>query len=326
MRPVDGEIHEAIVLDGHKGKSVTNSNDPPNSYHTSDLFVPHPVLPDRWKFVGRLDDRITLLNGEKVLPLPIEGRIRQHALVKEAVMFGIDKPAPGLLLFRSKNGEHLNDGEFLNEVWGAVQQANSRAEGFSQISKEMVIVIGDDVDCPSTDKSSIKRAQVSPPTRSGKLTNSIKIYREFAILIDESYAKLESTVNGLILQLSIEELEAWIIEQLQALDVNITDSEADLFASGVDSLKAIQMRSLIIKTLDLGGATLASMIVYDCGNTKRLAEKLYRMRIGEHVADSDEGDIEEMKFLIEKYSTFERVPDRRPPFRQICGESVIVSS
>jgi hypothetical protein len=88
MRPVDSELHEAIVLDGHKSKAVSDSNDPPNSYHTSDLFVPHKTIPDAWKFFGRLDDRLTLLNGEKVLPLTIEGRIRQHALVKEAVIFG----------------------------------------------------------------------------------------------------------------------------------------------------------------------------------------------------------------------------------------------
>ncbi len=88
MRPVDGEICEAIVLDGLKSKVISNSDDPPNSYHTSDLFVPHHMISDAWKFVGRLDDRITLLNGEKVLPLPIEGRIRRNPLVKEAVMFG----------------------------------------------------------------------------------------------------------------------------------------------------------------------------------------------------------------------------------------------
>jgi hypothetical protein len=221
--------------------------------------------------------------------------------------------------------EHLDNEEFLNEVWSVVQEANSRAKGVSQISKEMVIVIGDDVDCPSTDKSSIKRAQVSSPKHSRKLPNSIKIYRELAIFIDESYAKLKSTANGLLLQLSIEELEAWIIEQLQTLDVNIPDSEVDLFASGVDSLKAIQMGSLIIKTLDLGGAIPAAIIVYDCGNTKRLAEKLYRTRIGEHVTDGDEGEIE-MKVLIEKYSTFETISNRRPPFRHLYGESVIVSS
>jgi hypothetical protein len=82
-------------------------------------------------------------------------------LVKEAVMFRIDRPVPGFFLFRSKNAEHLSDEELLNEVWPVVQEANSRAEGFSQINKEMVIIFGDDVDCPSTDKSSFKRVQVS---------------------------------------------------------------------------------------------------------------------------------------------------------------------
>lgn len=96
MRPVNEKVpenpednlHEAIVLHGHSGLAMTNSDDPPNSYHTSDLFIPHPTIPDAWKFVGRMDDRVTLLNGEKVLPLPIEGRIRGHEFVKEAVVFG----------------------------------------------------------------------------------------------------------------------------------------------------------------------------------------------------------------------------------------------
>jgi acyl-CoA synthetase (AMP-forming)/AMP-acid ligase II len=101
MKQIDGPICECIVLDGHKGKLISNSNDPPNSYYTKDLFIAHPTIPNAWKFVGRLDDRITLTNGEKVLPLPIEGRIQQDPLVKDAVVFGIDRPVPGLLLFRA---------------------------------------------------------------------------------------------------------------------------------------------------------------------------------------------------------------------------------
>jgi len=87
MRPVDDTTCECIVLDGHKGKEMSNSNDPPNSYHTSDLFTPHPTIPKAWKFIGRLDDRVTLMNGEKVLPLPMEGRIGRDPLVKQAVIF-----------------------------------------------------------------------------------------------------------------------------------------------------------------------------------------------------------------------------------------------
>ena len=97
MRPVekDSAVCECIVLDGHRAKSISNSDDPPNSFHTSDLFVAHPSIPNAWKFVGRADDRVTLLNGEKVLPLPIEGRIVQDPLVREAVVFGMDRAVPG---------------------------------------------------------------------------------------------------------------------------------------------------------------------------------------------------------------------------------------
>lgn len=59
-RPYAEGLYECIVLDGHGGKEVSNSDDPPNSFHTSDLFEPHPTLKNRWKFIGRIDDRVTL--------------------------------------------------------------------------------------------------------------------------------------------------------------------------------------------------------------------------------------------------------------------------
>jgi acyl-CoA synthetase (AMP-forming)/AMP-acid ligase II len=161
MKQIYGPIGECIVLDGHKGKLISNSNDPPNSHHTKDLFIAHPTIPNAWKFVGRLDDRVTLTNEENVLPLPIEGRIQQDPLVKDAVVFGIDRQLPGLLLFRAVTARGLSDEEFTEKVWPAVEDANSRAEGFSQITKEMVAVVPDDVDYPTTDKSSIKRSQIS---------------------------------------------------------------------------------------------------------------------------------------------------------------------
>ena len=164
MRPISpgNEICECIVLDGLPGKEATNSDDPPNSYHTSDLFIAHSTIPNAWKFVGRADDRITLLNGEKMMPVPFEGTVKQHHLVREAVMFGINKPIPGLLLFRANTDEAkaLSDDEYLDKVWPMIEDANFRAEAFSQIGRDLVAVLGADTELPVTDKSSIKRAQV----------------------------------------------------------------------------------------------------------------------------------------------------------------------
>lgn len=289
MKPIDGPICECVVLDGHKGKMMSNSNDPPNSFHTKDLFIAHPTIPNAWKFVGRLDDRVTLTNGEKVLPLPIEGRIQQDPLVREAVVFGIDRPVPGLLLFKAENARELNDEEFLDRVWPAIEDANSRAEGFSQISREMVVVLGTDVECPTTDKSSIKRAQV---------------YREFKGLIDGVYERLESSQEGTLVLVG-EELEQWLMAAFEKLGVHLKDREDDFFSAGVDSLKAIQMRGLIIRNLDLGGnaSKCPSMVVYDSGNVKKLAEALLDIRNGRtSVNGADE--IWEMENLIEEYSHF----------------------
>ncbi|CZR55073.1 related to nonribosomal peptide synthetase MxcG (component of the myxochelin iron transport regul [Phialocephala subalpina] len=311
MRPVDGEICEAIVLDGHKSKAATNSDDPPNSFHTSDLFVEHPMIRDAWKFVGRLDDRITLLNGEKVLPLPIEGRIRQHAWIREAVMFGIDKPVPGLLLFKSGNATNLDDEQFLDEVWPTIHEANTQAEGFSQISRDMVVIVGSDVDCPSTDKSSIKRAQV---------------YRDFADEIEEVYIRMERQADGPLLQLSQKELETWILERFQELDVNIPNAEADFFTSGVDSLKAIQMRGLIVRHIDVGDNTLGSMVVYDCGTIRNLAKRLQELRQGSAAIEDEDGkELKLMESLIERFSAFDvPVGDQTIPRDPLSHEGNVV--
>jgi hypothetical protein len=290
MKPIDGPICECVVLDGHKGKMTSNSNDPPNSFHTKDLFIAHPSIPNAWKFVGRLDDRVTLTNGEKVLPLPIEGRIQQDPLVREVVVFGVDRPVPGLLLFRAEAARGLSDEEFLEQVWPAIEDANSRAEGFSQISREMVVVLGEQVDCPTTDKSSIKRAQV---------------YREFKQVIDGVYERLESSQEGNLV-LDREKMEEWIIEEFEKLGVLLRDTKEDFFSAGVDSQKAIQMRGLIIRNLSLGGnaSKCPSMVVYDSGNTAKLATALLDIRSGKTSISWAPDGISEMDRLIEEYSHF----------------------
>ncbi len=131
MDEVAPGLYECVALDGLKSKSTVNSDDPPGSFRTRDLFAPHATEPGLWKYVCRLDDRFTLINGEKVLPISIEGRIRQEMCVKEAVVFGEGKSYPGALIFRADEAAHMSDKEFLEAVWPAVEAANSRAETFS---------------------------------------------------------------------------------------------------------------------------------------------------------------------------------------------------
>lgn len=298
MKSAGNNIYECVILDGFQNKIVSNSNDPPNSFHSKDLFTPHPTIPNAWKFFGRTDDRVNLLNGEKVLPLSIEGRIRQNSLVREAIVFGNGKHVPGLLLFRAKIAAELSDKEFIDQVWPTIQDANSRAEGFSQISKNMIVCLPSTIGYPATDKGSIKRAQA---------------YMEFEGVIQLAYDNLNSGGDG-DLKLDVATLEGFIKTAFQEqLGISLATLETDFYAAGVDSLKAIQMRGIIRKSLKLGpkGAELDPMVVFNCVNTARLARHLYAMQAGE---DSEhEDDIEIMSDLIKKYSVFERhVPGSAP--------------
>lgn len=296
MKPVEENIHECVILDGFPNKLLSNSNDPPNSFYSSDLFTPHPTIQGAWKFFARRDDRVTLTNGEKVLPLPIEGRIRQDPLVRDVVVFGIGRPIPGVLIFRSNSAAGLADKEFIDLIWPAVKDANSRAEGFSQISREMIRPLPATTDCPSTDKGSIKRAQV---------------YRDFSTEIDSAYEDLENRHDGQ-LELDSPGIEDFILTTFHdRFNIHLPSAETGFFAAGVDSLQAIQMRSIIQKQIKLGSHKLDTMVVFNCGNAAKLAQYLHALRIGGIVEKEDE--IKIMSDMIKTYSVFDNhIPGSAP--------------
>lgn len=291
MRPLGDNLFEFVYLKGHPALSTAEvSDDPlPGSWHSKDVFTPHPTMPDLWKYVTRLDDRVTLINGEKVLPLPIEGRVREDPLVREAAVVGVDRPIPGLLVFRTTGSDGLSEGAYLDAVWPSVVEANSRAEAFSQITRDMIKVLPSSVSYPQTDKGSIIRAQ---------------LYKLFASEIEDLYTKVDAFSEG-GLKLTLRAMEEWIVTSFrETIGITLPSSEAYFFTSGVDSLKAIQMRRLLQKTLDLKGTRLSSNIVYEKANARGLARYLFALSQGEEIQEEDDSKLAQK--LITRYSVFEK--------------------
>lgn len=285
-------IFECVALDGLKSKNTINSDDPPRSFRTRDLFMRHPTNPDFWRFVSRLDDRLTLVNGEKVLPIPIEGRIRQEGLVKEAVVFGDGKSLPGVLIIKAGSASELPDADFLERIWPAVEDANSRAESFSRIPKELIVVLPADVSYAKTDKGTFIRAQV---------------YLQFKDLIEAAYISFEgeSDETGTV-ALPLPELEIYLLQKFRenlGIELSATD---DFFALGIDSLQCMKMWSLMKKEIDLGGrqSQLGQNVLYETGNVEALALHIDGLRAGTFKEAKDTPQI--MRDLISKHSTFKR--------------------
>ncbi|KAK3715521.1 hypothetical protein LTR37_007009 [Vermiconidia calcicola] len=294
-------VFECVGLEGLPSKGPSNAKppysakNPKNSFRTADLFTRHPdpKKSNYFKYLSRLDDRITLVNGEKVLPIPIEGRIRQEDLVREAIVFGFERTVPGVLIFRSaEHGLDLSDQEFLEAVWPAVEAANANAETFSRIPRDLVLVKDPDVVYPKTDKSTFIRAQV---------------YQQFAEDIAYAYERFEAgndQPGGL--QLDAAQLEDWLLSRFREdLRIPLPDADTDIFSAGVDSLQTTRIWRAIKKELDLGegGSSLSQNVVFEKGTVKALARHLYSLRTGADDTDGED-EIEVMKDLIQEYSHF----------------------
>lgn len=241
MKSLGNDIHELVILDGLRSKVISNSDEPPGSFHTKDLFVKHPTIPDAWKNIGRLDDRVTLVNGEKVLPLPIEGKIRQHFLVREAVVFGVGREVPGLLLFRNEKAVDFDDHEFVGQVWPLVEEANASAETFSQLSRDMVVPLPENVAYAQTDKGTAIRPSV---------------YQVFEKEILNAYSTRDGEDRTATVRLELAELKVYLLQCLNDILKLEVQDDSDLFTAGLDSLKAIQLSRRIRNDPQLGVGTL----------------------------------------------------------------------
>ncbi|KAJ3526856.1 hypothetical protein NM208_g10983 [Fusarium decemcellulare] len=292
-------IFECVVLDGLPTKTTSNSDDPPNSFRTRDTFVKHPTLPDAWKYLGRLDDRVTLFNGEKVLPVPYEHRIRQNELVQDCLVFGVGRAFPGLLVIPSEHASEKSPEELLELLWPTIEDANQRAEQFGRVSREMVKILPFGTEYPRTDKGTIIRAAC---------------YKHFEDIIEQVYQNFESPGNAYRLALEIPELQQYLLDLLTSrVGIQGLVAETDFFAAGMDSLQAITARAHIVRELDLGGKTLGQNVVFDYPSVAQLSGYLHSQRTGSTLQEKSEVEI--MQELVAKYSTFEpfkpgtQVPD-----------------
>ncbi|OQE46189.1 hypothetical protein PENCOP_c001G02212 [Penicillium coprophilum] len=302
MKPISesDSLFECVYLAGHPALTTSNSNEPPGSFHSKDVFIPHPTIAGRWKYISRLDDRINLVNGEKVLPLPIEGHIKQHPFIHDAVVVGVGKAAPGLLILRADDPEanSLSEDNYLNAIWPIIQEANSQAETFSQISRNLVAILPYDAKFARTDKGSMIRAQV---------------YQEHSELIEDLYTEKEQIHGKLLLDEAETERILFQLAQ-QELGIPISSVDANFFSEGVDSLKAIHFRRLILQYFKFEMSQAPGPnVIFEAGCISQLARHICALQKGEAVEDAD-SDVSLMTELVKKYSVFERHTPRPHAF------------
>lgn len=163
----DGKLHELVILRGETREIQGIFHTFPDlmEYRTKDLFSPHPTRLGLWRYEGRLDDTITLINGKKINPIPMEKLIENHSLVSRAVVIGNRRFQPALLVEPSVSSNlSVKDesavSEFVHAIWPAVEQANELLPDGVQIGIMRIGLASPNKPFRTTPKGSTQRRKV----------------------------------------------------------------------------------------------------------------------------------------------------------------------
>ncbi|KAA1469655.1 acetyl-CoA synthetase-like protein [Dentipellis sp. KUC8613] len=323
---------ELIILakDGWKPGNINVQINGVEGYATSDLYVKHPTHPRLLKHSGRADDVVVLSNGEKTLSRAIEVPLEADPRVKNAIVFGTGRTQNGVLIvpvpeYTFDPTDEVALAAFRNAIWDSVEKANAVNPSHSQIWKEMLLVTSPGKDVPRTDKGSVKR----------KL--AIELY---AREIDDLYLAVESLSSNnkapLPEVMDVEHLAPFfqaIVEEAMGRPLGPDD---DVFASGMDSLKAIFVRNSLLSALKRDDRTkdLVSKVpqnfVFLFTTAKAMGEAIQSLLETGYLADSGQESAQQhadsINAMVRKYTeTFPERPAASSLIPDGIGETVIIT-
>ncbi|PHH79488.1 hypothetical protein CDD80_4715 [Ophiocordyceps camponoti-rufipedis] len=290
LRPVQDEkllcfeprgkgLWELVVKPGWPVRAKTNR--PDGSYATSDLFEPHPNRAGLWRYHSRADGQMTLLNGKKFDPAPMESDILASThLLRDVFIFGTGRDYPGLLLFPVTDEEAI-----IEKLWPEIEKVNATTASHARITKPMLIVIpNQESPLPKSSKGSILRHQAE---------------EKYASVINSAY---DVALASPAVLLPDAEVLPTVLDCFHRVLARTIDVNEDLFCQGVDSIACIQVRNLL-RAASLTRRELSPNVIYDSGTVTRLVSHLLRLRNGhDESREEDEGAC--MNRLVNKYTIF----------------------
>ena len=289
------DLEELVVLPTWPHIAKSNRND--GSYATSDLFETHPSIRNAYRYSSRADSQLTLVTGKKFDPAPLETSIATSPLVGDVLVFGNGMPYPGALIFRSPASADMGKEDILEALWPSVEKLNAESQGHARLSRSMLVIMPKEIPVlPKSSKGTIMRGQAEK-------TYAKDIARAYS-------ARQESHQDGRDAEpvVSDDDVAISILNIIKEVihTQELISEDTDLFSFGVDSIAAVQIRSMIHnKLLPEKPSSLPLNVVYDCGTIKNLARYIIDTRHGKATrATNTNEEINLMHSLVDHYSLF----------------------
>ncbi|XEV01557.1 hypothetical protein FSHL1_006844 [Fusarium sambucinum] len=270
---------------------LADSNQEDGSWRTKDLFIKHPSIPGAFKYVGRLDDILVLENGEKFNPISVESEISNSPLIDGCIIFGTGRPAAGIAVIPSEAAVYLTKSEFKLLLRRTIDKAQVSLPMYGQLTEDMILLLPRNSVAPRTDKGTIIRSKF------------LKAYQQ---QIQAIYERQDVAVE--LRQYTKDDLLKFLSEQLASVlhlsSETAIDHNQDFSTFGLDSLRAMQLRSAIIKYVDLGGNKLGINVVFDFPTITSLAQEICRVRSGAQTSNLEIKDKQDVADMLQRYASF----------------------
>ena len=316
MQPCEDDAYEMVLHNDPQRQGVCSlfCNFPDiEEWHTKDLFRPHPTKPNLWRFHGRTDDIIVLSNGSKFNPTPSEAIVAGHKFLSGAVIVGLGKFQPALLV-ELRDGVDLPSEAVIDEIWPTVQQANAQAPGHGRVIRSMIAV------------ATAKRFE-----RAGKGTVIRKLTAEkFGPEIEALYSEDSALTRGqgpvLTETSDLGAIQGYVRACIDlSFPVPDLKEDQDLYVLGLDSLKTVEIARILksgIKSSDT--SWLPTQAVYANPTVGKLSKLIHKSLSPRHSSGEirnglDEERVNQMATLVHKYT--ESLPQVMPRKTQLLDVS-----
>ncbi|GJE98661.1 acetyl-CoA synthetase-like protein [Phanerochaete sordida] len=253
-----------------------------DGFATNDLLEKHPEKEGFWRIYGRADDQITLANGMKTNPGPIEAVLCEDPTVKAALLFGREKTHVGILIFPTEQIDTANEQcvlSYKTRIWPTIERVNARIPKHSQIFAEMVLVAFPSKPLLVTEKRTVRK---------GATLQQYDQEIEALYSLDQ-----DRDPRGL------SEPAAWTLADAQNFTraticqyaPSVTSDGQDLFDHGLTSLHALRIGNTIANVLALPRAHRARNFVYRHPTIASLSAFVFSLAQGRTSPNTEEAHI-----------------------------------
>ncbi|KAJ9079162.1 hypothetical protein DSO57_1038346 [Entomophthora muscae] len=226
-------------------------------------IIRHDIDLDILEFevLGRVDDLLVHVTGEKTNPIPIEEIILTEPLVDKCVMFGSNRLNSCLFVQLSSEAANVPIHDILRQINLQVDKANADAPSHSRIDHSLIYYLP------------FKTSKRLPVTAKGNVLRA-KAEQLFHDEINQLYAAYDtgSTTTHAPQMMDFDSISAYIGQAFAEVTRKPINNEISFFDQGMDSLLAVKFRNILNSAYPT--TNLSVNAIYELENTETLTKHI----------------------------------------------------